>query len=287
MGRRLDGAGNGRSQQLPAEIAKYALSTREANRNPDGTSIVTIGIEHLHPFYAVFTKLRDGWELRKFFTNRKTVTGGEIDRYYDPEYKPNELHLCLAEVATLTKWRHQRQTMALDYDGGRCRVAATAAATAIHEAIAHTLQEQVCEHYGDSFGLWRPLSYFEDSTTDTAVVLENETDPLGFWRVVEQGGAGAPHRLHQCICRRRPGRLAGDQKGIYPPPLQPDAGHHLPAAVHSRNRFPQPGRCCAWPKLTPQSYPKSHGRTAWQRPSCLKSRELDWLYHNTGGDADD
>ncbi len=277
------------AQQLPAEIAKYALSTREANRNPGGTSIVTIGIEHLHPFCAVFTKLRDGWELRKFFTNRRTVTG-EIDHYYDPEYKPNELHLCLAEVATLTKWRHQRRTMQLDYEMAVAEWQQEhGAVTAVHEAMTHTLQKQVCEHYGDSFALWQVhYSYFEDgeAQTDTAVVLENETDPLGFWRVVDKVGLvrriayttvfsiedlGDWQVTKKEYARRHYSRTLGP---IYFPPYVTEtefaaAGQMLRLAEAHAPELPEK--------------PRPHGMAA---AGLFEDWELDWLYHNTGGDAD-
>lgn len=278
------------AQQLPAEIAKYALSNREAHCKPGGTSIVTIGIEHLHPFYAVFTKLRDGWELRKFLINRRTVTG-EIDRYYDPEYKPNELHLCLAEVAALTEWRHQRQTMALDYEMAVAEWQQEhGAVTAVHEAIAHTLQKQVCEHYGDSFALWQVhYSYFEDgeAQTNTAVVLENETDALGLWRVVDKVGQvrrisypnvfaiedlGDWQVTKKEYTRRHYSQTLGT---IYMPPYITEiefaaAGQMVRLAKDRAPELPEK--------------PRPHGMAA---AGLFEDWELDWLYHNTGGDADD
>lgn len=275
------------AQQLPAEIAKYALSNREAHYKPGGTSTVTIVIEHLHPFFAVFSKLRDGWELRKFFTKRRTVTG-EIDHYYDPEYQPNELHLCLAEVARLTEWRHQRRTMQLDYEMAVDEwLRECDAVTAVYDAMIHTLQKQVCEHYGDSFALWQVhYSYFEDGEvqTDTAVVLENETDALGFWRVVSKSGkvrriaytsVYAVEELgdfdvtaHQYA---RP--LWGNKIGVYLPPYITEtefaAAQQMLATAEAHA-----------PELPEK--PRPHGMAA---AVLFEEWELDWLHHNTGGDA--
>jgi hypothetical protein len=274
------------ARQLPAEITRYALSAREHNVMPGVHSVVIVGIEHLHPFRVMVSRGSSGWFVNYFYIERKTITG-EVDSHR-VNFKFDELHLCLAEVARLTEWRYQRRTMQLDYEMAVDEwLRECDAVTAVYDAMIHTMQTQVCEHYGDSFALWQVhYSYFEDGEvqTDTAVVLENETDALGFWRVVSKSGkvrriaytsVYAVEELgdfdvtaHQYA---RP--LWGNKIGVYLPPYITEtefaAAQQMLATAEAHA-----------PELPEK--PRPHGMAA---AVLFEEWELDWLYHNTGGDA--
>ena len=277
------------AQQLPEEIVEYAaLDGKGAHSLPGMSAFATVNIPHLAPFTVYLQKGHGGWQIYSYLVTPMSVSGNPLKNA--AKFKSNELHLCLAEVARLTEWQATRKAMQLDYE-----IAVSEwqqehdAATAVIEAMTNALQKDVCEHYGDSFALWRVhYNCFDDgeSLTDTAVVLENETDPLGFWRTVDRRN-GAVRRIAytsvfaieslgewKVTKKEYTKRLYGNKLGtIYLPPYVTEtelaaAKRALATADAAAPEFPE--------------RPRPHDMEA---AVLFADWELDWLYHNTGGDA--
>ena len=271
------------AQQLPEEIAKFVQVDRDGM--PHTNVYLQIDIPHLHRFMMQMTKFTH-WQGHGFHIVVLSVSGKKL---YTASFKANELHLCLAEVARLTEWQATRKAMQLDYE-----IAVSEwqqkhdTATAVIEAMTNSLQKDVCEHYGDSFALWQVhYNCFDDgeSLTDTAVVLENETDALGFWRVVNKMGEVRRISFSSVYAIEALGdfdvtgrsytkRLYGDKLDtIYLPPYVTEtelaaAKRTLATADAAAPEFPE--------------RPRPHDMEA---AVLFADWELDWLYHNTGGDA--
>ena len=277
------------AQLLPKEIAKFVKAERFPYQMPGLASTVNIEIPHLHPFGVVMRKGDGGWGVHKYIVRQELISGGN-DNYYTPDFHANQLHLCLAEVARLTEWQAARKAMQLDYE-----IAVSEwqqkhdTATAVIEAMTNSLQKDICEHYGASFALWQILySYFDEdggTETNTAVVLENETDALGFWRVVNKMGEVRRISFSSVYAIEALGdfdvtgrsytkRLYGDKLDtIYLPPYVTEtelaaAKRTLATADAAAPEFPE--------------RPRPHDMEA---AVLFADWELDWLYHNTGGDA--
>lgn len=276
------------AQQLPAEIAEHAVIDRDPPNRITINVHVTIRIEHLHHFYAVFTKGRKGWILRNFLIIQQSVTGENCD---NSRFEPNELHLCLAEVARLTEWQAARKTAVLDYEVAVAKWHwEHTNKSALIKAMTEILQKQVCEDHGDSFALWQiHYSYFEfqdGEVQGTVVVLENETDSLGFWRVVNTAGQVRRIAYANVFAVEDLGDWQVTQKEYTRRHYSRTFGTiYLPPYV-TEEEFAASGKMvdlaqAAAPELTER--PRPHDMEA---AGLFEDWELDWLYHNTGGDAD-
>ena len=277
------------AQQLPEELFTYAaLDGKRAHSLPGMSAYATVNIPHLAPFTVYLQKGHGGWQIYAYLVTPMNVSGNPLKNA--AKFKSNELHLCLAEVARLTEWQAARKAMQLDYE-----IAVSEwqqkhdTATAVIEAMTNSLQKDICEHYGASFALWQILySYFDEdggTETNTAVVLENETDALGFWRVVNKMGEVRRISFSSVYAIEALGdfdvtgrsytkRLYGDKLGtIYLPPYVTEtelaaAQRMLATADAAAPEFPE--------------RPRPHDMEA---AVLFEDWELDWLYHNTGGDA--
>lgn len=276
------------AQLLPEEIAPYAAFPRTEHSLPGLSVIVEINIPHLVSFYVYLQNGNGGWAIYSYEVVSRNVTGNPES---SNKFRANELPLCLAAVANQTERQAARDAAVADYQlaVAEWRKAQDEAQATI-TAMTRYLQQQVCSHYGDRFALWQVYySYFDedgDTATGTAVVLENETDALGFWRVVNRMGevrriaysnVYAVEALgdHDVTDRVYTKRLHGDKLGsIYLPPYVTDA--ELAAAKQMLAEAD-----AAAPDLPKQ--PRPH---EMETAVLFADWELDWLFHHTGGDAD-
>ena len=275
------------AQLLPDEIAQHAVFDRDSKLPGLGKEI-EIRIPQLVPFSVWIQKGNGGWTVYSYQIVGLNIVGKPEG---SKEFRANELPLCLAAVANETERQSARKAAVLDYEitVAEWRKAHDEAEATIM-AMTNSLQKEVCEHYGDRFALWNiHYNYMENDEvgTGTAVVLENETDALGFWRVVNRMGEVRRIAYSSVYAievlgdfavtdRQYTKRLYGDKLGtIYLPPYVTDAEMATAKQMLAEAE-------AAAPELPEQPRPQDMETAA----VLFENWELDWLYAHTGGDAD-
>jgi len=277
------------AEQLPEAIKPYAAVARKAfPMKPDNYTGIRINIPTLAPIIAYFRK-HTNVQLVKYHTFIHDLLGRAQDAIGF-----NNLELCLVHAAKMAELASRRTIFVREYQTvvNRWREAHDAA-TAVNEALTHTLQRQICDHYGDSFALWQVhYAYFDDEVVEgTAVVLENEPIPLGYWRVV-RGWDGevklmaytnvfAVESLGDYAVRKSEYTIRlydEDDSGlgiIYLPPYLTADEVKTAEALRAETA------------AKAQSIPEQPHPRTFEGAELFEEWELDYLYNNTqGGDAD-